>query len=118
MHEEIKNRWIENLESGEYPKGKGSLRDNGTYCCLGVLTDMYIREHDDLVWIGDSVRYAKADVGLDDEYENSLLPAKVREWAGIDKEERHIHTFSGDSLASLNDRSDTFDPIIERIKEL
>lgn len=117
MHEEIKNRWIENLESGEYPKGVGSLREKGRYCCLGVLTDMYIREHDDLMWMGN---LAVPDKSSDycDEYAETLLPAKVREWAGIEEEDYHIHSFGGGSLATINDHSDTFDPVIERIKEL
>lgn len=118
MHEEIKNRWIENLESGEYPKGVGTLRYKGTYCCLGVLADMYIREHDDLMWSDDSLIYTGGGFSLDDEYVDTLLPAKVREWAGIDEEDYHIHGFGGGALARLNDHSDTFEPVIERIKEL
>lgn len=37
MPQELKTKWIEALESGEYTQGKGALCDEGSYCCLGVL---------------------------------------------------------------------------------
>lgn len=33
-------RWAEALESGKYKQGRGSLFDNGCYCCLGVLQEI------------------------------------------------------------------------------
>lgn len=45
MNPEIKQKWIEALESGEYEQGQGGLRieDEGgpdKFCCLGVLADI------------------------------------------------------------------------------
>lgn len=46
MNEQIKQKWIEKLESGEYPQGQGGLRiknkEGGPdqFCCLGVLADI------------------------------------------------------------------------------
>jgi hypothetical protein len=37
MNEQIKQRWIEALRSGEYEQTQGRLRDETGYCCLGVL---------------------------------------------------------------------------------
>jgi hypothetical protein len=39
MPQELKTKWIEALESGEYKQGKGTLcsAPDGAYCCLGVL---------------------------------------------------------------------------------
>ena len=53
MNQEIKKRWIEALRSGEYQQGKESLFHCGKFCCLGVLTDLYIKEHG-LQWKQDS----------------------------------------------------------------
>ena len=45
MNQQIKQRWIEALKSGEYQQGYEALRYNNKFCCLGVLTDLYIKEH-------------------------------------------------------------------------
>jgi hypothetical protein len=39
MDAEIKTKWVEALRSGEYDQARGVLhdRDNGGFCCLGVL---------------------------------------------------------------------------------
>jgi hypothetical protein len=38
MPQELKDKWIEALESGEYKQGKNTLcTPDGAYCCLGVL---------------------------------------------------------------------------------
>lgn len=38
MPQELKTKWIEALESGEYKQGARSLcTPDGAYCCLGVL---------------------------------------------------------------------------------
>lgn len=37
--QELKDKWLNALKSGEFTQGKGKLRDdNGNYCCLGVLS--------------------------------------------------------------------------------
>lgn len=41
---EIKQKWLDALRSGEYEQGEGYLRYNDKYCCLGVLTDLYLKE--------------------------------------------------------------------------
>ncbi len=41
MDADLKKRWIEALESGDYKQGKGALRSHrDEYCCLGVLCDL------------------------------------------------------------------------------
>ena len=38
MDAAVKDAWTEALLSGEFPQGKGTLKDDaGHYCCLGVL---------------------------------------------------------------------------------
>ena len=40
LTQEIKDKWIAALTSGEYKQGQGYLRLGDTYCCLGVLCDL------------------------------------------------------------------------------
>ena len=76
MNQQIKQRWIEALKSGKYQQGHEALCRNNTFCCLGVLTDLYIKEH--------SLQWHK-DVGgcwsLDGE--GGVLPSSVQAWAGL-----------------------------------
>lgn len=51
MNPRIRDMWAEALESGEYCQGNGRLRFNKKHCCLGVLTDLYVKETGDYdVW--------------------------------------------------------------------
>ncbi len=76
MNQEIKKRWIEALRSGEYQQGKESLFHCGKFCCLGVLTDLYIKEHG-LQW----KQYSAGLWGFEEE--GGVLPPSVRKWSGI-----------------------------------
>ena len=40
----IKERWVAALRSGEYTQGQGSLRILDSYCCLGVLADLAVKD--------------------------------------------------------------------------
>lgn len=45
MIPELARKWAAALRSGNYTQGKNRLRnDNGTYCCLGVLLDVLLKE--------------------------------------------------------------------------
>ena len=44
MRAEIKDRWLQALRSGNYPKGSDVLRDVIGYSALGVLCDLYLKE--------------------------------------------------------------------------
>jgi hypothetical protein len=37
---ELKARWVAALRSGKYEQGEEFLRNNGKYCCLGVLCEL------------------------------------------------------------------------------
>ena len=60
MKPSIKKRWLEALRGGKYKQGRNYLRakdKNGElhYCCLGVLTDLYIKEHNIQLVTSDEV---------------------------------------------------------------
>jgi len=112
MNQEIKQRWIKALRSGEYQQGKESLYHCGKFCCLGVLTDLYIKEHG-LQWNQDS-----ADLWSFEE-EGGTLPQSVQDWSGIDAPNPMI---LGDRATDHNDKYHlSFNEIaalIEQDKEL
>lgn len=49
MKQEIKQKWIDALRGGTYQQDIHNLKTNKGYCCLGVLTDLYLKEHN-LEW--------------------------------------------------------------------
>jgi len=53
MNPQVKQKWIDALRSGEYEQAKFTLKCEYGYCCLGVLTDLYIQEND-LEWVYDN----------------------------------------------------------------
>lgn len=76
MKEEIKNKWVAALRSGEYKQGNGRLRDSANgFCCLGVLCDLYSKEKE-VPWTFVNVRFPYF---LN---ENAILPSEVAKWAG------------------------------------
>lgn len=71
MNQEIKKRWTDALRSGHYEQGKDSLRnaESNSFCCLGVLTDLYLKEQN----------YEWSSLLCD----SPRLPSSVVEWAEL-----------------------------------
>lgn len=115
MNPEIKEKWITALTSGEYKQGKGYMRvgdANGgyKYCCLGVLTDLCMKEDPAF----DTFRYNT---------HSQTLCTHVRDWAGLSEADPFVQLKGGDPdrvmlISVFNDRKGvTFDEIAETIKE-
>lgn len=111
MNADIKAQWVQALRSGDYTKGKGTLKsehDDGgpTYCCLGVLCELSPFES----------RKSGAWHSWDDSL--SYLPCSVRDWAGLDTHNPKVSYLGGESdLADVNDRTDaTFFEIADLIE--
>jgi hypothetical protein len=109
MKSEIKERWLKALRSGEYKQGTDRLYSlDGSFCCLGVLADIFIRE------MGGKWKWEKDDHYVHYIFSGCykdiyLLPMEVREWAGkIENEKR---------LATLNDSGSTFEEIAKVIEK-
>ena len=124
MNPEIKKDWLEALRSGEYKQGEHTLRDGDMYCCLGVLTDLYIKSEEG---IQNDAQWNDYDV---------LLDIEVIEWAELDDkkynmDEKNIseEDMSYDikllpenegyetTLAGLNDNRQSFREISNIIEE-
>jgi hypothetical protein len=155
VNKNIIKRWVEALRSGKYRQVTGSLRKddrntqgeacNTGFCCLGVLTDMYIKEHkqDDTKsgrWVFRLTKQdkKKKSTALYTPYKRWLyvnggeqgdfLPDAVMQWAGFDTNNPHgkrsnddpRHTSSleeWDALSEFNDGGWGFDEIADMIEE-
>lgn len=128
MNKEIAQKWVKALRSGEYKQGSHVLHNtsNNTYCCLGVLCDIYQREGNkfDTVWVGN---WGNWGVETTNGFENLLatyfdgrcdvLPEVVMKWADIDCSSG---SYRDDliTLAALNDDMEyTFDQIATVIEQ-
>jgi len=77
MKQEIKQRWIDALRSGEYPQTMGKLRDEGGYCCLGVLCELAVEDG----IIAPPTQAAQGWWTYGSQVD--LLPSGVMDWAGL-----------------------------------
>lgn len=111
MRKEIADLWCDALESGEYIQGKGGLCLNGKYCCLGVLTDLYMKQVGDLKFenLGGRCFYNGW---------SEILPEEVAEWAGMRTNNGTILILRYYSLTCINDHLKwNFEKISGFIKE-
>lgn len=122
MNEQVKQKWIEALQSGDYKQAKGCLNDGKGMCCLGVLTDLYVKEHDDGWHSADGIEYALASE-MD---QVMILPTKVYDWSDVDGPSPNLPFQSRDAaphnttgftgLAVINDSGLPFTQIADLIK--
>lgn len=81
MKKSVMKKWVEALRSGEYVQGKNELcntRGNThKFCCLGVLTNLYVEEN------GNSDK-AWAD--------RDYLSKAVMKWSGINSDCGRIYS--------------------------
>ncbi len=106
MNPSIKQAWTKALRSGDYQQGKENLCSNGQFCCLGVLTDLYIKETNQQ-W--------HHDVGgcYSFETEGGILPFSVQLWAGIDGPNPYV---GGNHVTTWNDDGASFEELADLIE--
>jgi hypothetical protein len=115
MNPEIKQKWVAALRSGDYEQGKRRLYEDGLYCYLGVLCDVYRKETGDGEFrpgLHNSWSFvARHDI------DGATLPYAVSDWAVI--------SFQGDdveiagyttTLTEHNDSGRTFAEIADAIE--
>ncbi len=111
MNQEIKQKWVEALRSGEYKQGKGQLRDKDSFCCLGVLCDIHHKESGEGRWFAE-------------EYESggtssvAILPPPVMRWAGLPDTGGvwGNPAIGGETCVYFNDTGTPFDRIADMIE--
>lgn len=103
MNPEIKKQWVDALRSGEYMQTQGTLKNHKGYCCLGVLTDLYLKEHNEK-WEQCGTHYSY-------EGDDCNLSPIIQVWSGL-------NTWIESDLITMNDEEEkTFQEIAEYIKE-
>lgn len=110
MKPSVKRRWVKALRSGKYKQSDGQLcytENDGSksYCCLGVLCDIYNKD----LWDG-------YDAFLGEE---SFLPDEVKKWAGLDERDPVLSersTITDGTAANFNDAGRTFKQIATLIE--
>ena len=125
MRHDVMNKWVTALRSGEYAQTNECLHDIHGMCCLGVLCDLYSKEHpalaewDVLSKDEDAASYRRFE--MLENYE--VLPEDVQEWANM-KSFDGSYTAGGydgtpytESLAALNDKGYTFNDLADIIEE-
>jgi hypothetical protein len=86
-NQEVMREWTNRLRSGDYEQGRGVLRANGRFCCLGVLCEI-AAEHGVInpavpLPPNDGKLFAPQDVYAYDNVAVTMPPRAVLEWAGI-----------------------------------
>lgn len=122
MNPEVKQKWIDALRSGDYEQGSEKLRGVNGYCCLGVLCDIYSREHD-TQWV-----FKGYDENADEnnphpmdywyfDGQSEFLPYSVMDWAGLKNHNPNVRIYCSndededfytDEIANVNDSGYTF----------
>lgn len=78
MKEDIKDIWVKALRSGEYKQTRNYLRQGDSFCCLGVLCDLAIKNGVDVtVNEGSHSRFYYYDGS------HEGIPDSVVEWSGF-----------------------------------
>jgi hypothetical protein len=119
MNKEIKTKWLAALRSGEYKQGMGALHNiaEDSYCCLGVLCDIYAKEHQE----SENVRRPHPDSGETEMFydESAVAPDLIVSWAGIQDGNPYIKVDNkyNRSVRQLNDNGKTFEEIADIIEE-
>lgn len=134
---QVKQKWVDALRSGEYQQATGKLKSQEGFCCLGVLCDLYAKEHEDAGW-----EYRGTDRPSDptdywyfedqSEKVSLCLPVSVAQWAGIEDYDGTVHVKVLDEdycdedeedvycevdVIDLNDNGDSFKRIADLIEE-
>lgn len=94
MNKRVKELWLTALRSGEYPQCQGQLKDDDGYCCLGVLTDLYLKE------TNQEWEYNKEISCYQHEEFFGVLNKDVKIWAELKFQNPRIE---GKSLSDYND---------------
>jgi hypothetical protein len=117
MDKHVAERWAQALRSGQYQQGQHELHpDTNSYCCLGVLCDLYRVEQGKGEWT--TTKYGIGGVfqiGPDD-LETGVLPESVKDWAGMHSSVGEI-VGTVDALAALNDEGMEFPQLADLIEK-
>lgn len=105
MNEQVKEKWLIALRSGEYQQGKHRLKSVNNFCCLGVLCDIHSKQSENV--------FDNADAYMEN---TSTLPQQVIDWAGLKSPSPNVIN-TNITLAGLNDAGKSFIEIADLIEK-
>ncbi len=108
MKQQIAEKWIAALRSGEYKQTRGNLRQGDSFCCLGVLCNIHAQEHPEIAAKETNPRQYLGEF--------KSTPAAVREWSGLHGGFGFIYKLNN-TLATLNDNGKGFVEIADIIEK-
>jgi hypothetical protein len=117
MKKSIKKKWLEALRSGKYKQTVRNLKDNNGYCCLGVLCDVYAKEHPELARWSEYHGFVAGPT-----IAHKMPPVEVYVWSGLRPSDASMlahHNdpiITGSSRAPRRLRSYSFKTIAELIE--
>lgn len=120
MNQQVKEKWLGALRSGHFNQCNGQLHrvredEDPSFCCLGVLCDLYRQETGKGLWVGE-VFYVVIP-GWND-IDECFLPLAVQKWAGLDEPDPSFVEDDGDiTLSFLNDNGRSFNDIADVIEQ-
>jgi len=120
MNPQVKEKWVSALRSGEYQQGAFCLRSDQGFCCLGVLCDIYLKEHNQ-EWISSSDGHYYL-LSEDENYfgpESEILTQEVAEWAELNDKSPLVKIGVDaiqERLTVLNDQGYSFSEIADFIQ--
>ena len=124
MNPEIKKLWVDALRSGEYKQGQGTLKRSDCFCCLGVLTDIFIKITGRAEWIPVAESHRARIISTDYAYQeesSAILLKAVCEWAGLKRPNPvmpiRLPTRNITTLSELNDLGRGFSEIADIIEK-
>lgn len=135
MNPEVKATWVKALRGDDYLQGDGALCAKHTdritrMCCLGVLTDLYIKSEANVAKMDWEPNKSQPVNRMCFEGCNALLTRTVWEWAGLSsamgglidvseemKKQYGMETLNTITLPILNDFKVPFEVIADIIDE-
>lgn len=109
MKKRVKALWLKALRSGEFKQARRQLKRGNGYCCLGVLTELYLREQRERIIreikFGGSPADLLQDIHIPDA-EDATLDDAVQAWAGLNNDDPYVFHKKGEdtkTLSALND---------------
>lgn len=76
LTDEMKTKWTDALESGEYEQGRFHLKMDGKYCCLGVfceVNDIPLYYNDEIINKGIDAGYSAINLYIDGSVVTKLM---------------------------------------------
>jgi hypothetical protein len=105
MNAQVKQQWIEALRSGEYSQAREQLRVKDSFCCLGVLCDLYSKTKGENYWKAEGYGCYYFE-SLPDQYEYGTLPQNVSEWAGLGGTDNPVVEYNEEKVVAVSDLND------------